>query len=250
LELAKIFKPAQFWKTRKPRGAEKNSAFSLWERKHCKQCAKFYCASIFLKKHSFTLCGILQSKSINLSEKDPMAPPVFLRVSAGDCTSCKAFASYWPLVKKRIQGLSLVRVIEVDLARMQTPVPSTPPVSFPAYLDAYVHSYYPCFLMINGDTYAKAEANRNTAIPPSEVRVFNGEWIVDPTNKFGGYIRKIPNPPQHTTDNLANWVLAVAPTLQTSAAPGAPPNAAMAVNTPEGKLFDTCAYKFKPRSFE
>ena len=96
-----------------------------------------------------------------------MASPVFIVISAKDCSACKRLATEWPAYKKEIAELKTVDIVEIAKARKEDALPAGEPADLKRF-----NIWWPMFILVNGDAY-KAGGKLEPAV------VFNGEIVGD-----------------------------------------------------------------------
>jgi len=116
--------------------------------------------------------------------------PVFVKVTAGDCGACKNFQGRWKSIRKAIEDLRAVRIVEIQVKSMMGA--KLTDLGYPADLQRYV-SWYPTFFLFRGDNWDEAMRGRGGAL---DGVIFNG--IVGNPQPQQGF--------SMTAEGLTSWI--------------------------------------------
>lgn len=125
------------------------------------------------------------------------SPYVIVVIKAGNCSHCQKLSLKWPEIKMQLMQDNLnVRVVQVDLPRMQSPIPS----GYPTDLKRFI-SWFPMVLMVPGADWDQA-MHSTGSYKFSNVEVFNGKYVGGKLQYDGQYNLMDP-------ESFSRWVKSV-----------------------------------------
>jgi thiol-disulfide isomerase/thioredoxin len=120
--------------------------------------------------------------------------PVFVIVTADNCGACVEFKKVWQDVKKNIQNLNLVTIVEISLkTRADLPPPNLYPVDIRRFI-----GWFPTFLLFTSQSWDDALQNSSKQL--SGV-IFNGR--VNSTTRRVELTETRIGP---SSDNMIDWI--------------------------------------------
>ena len=174
--------------------------------------------------------------------------PVLVVITAGNCGHCRNLKQVWPDIQQAIEGTGLVRVVNIPLEMMSSPIDTN---VYPSDLKTY-KLWFPMFLLVSGSTWNEAMSNTQAEVP-LQAKVMSGEVRPD------GRIQISSNPVYPLNkENIINWIRATIPDLPSSdlkpIIPGMPMPKAIAPIAPKVVLpskgsYEACAVKYTTRRY-
>ena len=131
--------------------------------------------------------------------------PILIKIAAKDCPACSVYDPKWPAIKDKISRSCNVEVREINQNQKFTPIKQS---EGPLDLNNYATKWYPCFVLVSGNSWAAAQKNPHAKL---DCMVYNSK-------KVNGNI-VMDNPQVGFTDvELVPWiqsVMGVAPSSNT-----------------------------------
>lgn len=115
--------------------------------------------------------------------------PVFVKVTAADCGACKNLKGRWKPIRRSIEDLRAVRIIEIQVPNMSAKVSDQ---GYPNDLQRYI-LWYPTFFLFRGDNWDEVMRSRGGKL---DGVIFNG--IVGNAQPQQGY--------PMTAEGITNWI--------------------------------------------